>query len=77
MNAFKRYCKAKFDIVPESEYPYLPFPVTSSGIVLESIRVDAERATITTVYNVLVDVSRVTRKGQIESIDVDDGNPKF
>ena len=56
MNAFKRYCKNTLGIKPESEYPCMPFEV-SPGIVLDSITIDAEEATVTTVYNVLVAIA--------------------
>ena len=76
MNAFKRYCKNTLGIKPESEYPCMPFEV-SPGIVLDSITIDAEEATVTTVYNVLVDVSRVTRGGQLESVYTGSYDPRF
>ncbi len=76
MNAFKRYCKNTLGIKPESEYPCMPFEV-SPGIVLDSVMIDAEEATVTTVYNVLVDVSRVTRGGQLESVYTGSYDPRF
>ena len=76
MNAFKRYCKNTLGIKPEHEYPWLPFEV-SPGILLDAVIIDAQRATVTTVYNVLVDVVKVNRCGQLESIATDDGNGRF
>lgn len=59
MTRFKRECiKRGFEY--EEKYPWLPYEVRN-GIVLETIIYNAEKAEITSVYNVMACKCRVER----------------
>ena len=71
MNRFKKELKGKGIIV---DYPYLPYYVKGDfgkpgNICIEEVIINAERQTITTLYNVTVTCQKMLRNGDLVDAD--------
>lgn len=73
MNRFKKEIRKK-GIRLESDYPWMPYyikgnsPFDVGNICVECVSINAENATVTTVYNTLVTRVRMNRNGSFEEI---------
>lgn len=77
MNRFKKELRKKgFKL--ESDYEYLPYKLEGyTYILLDSVFVNSERATIVEFYNVDTLHYEMLRNGEIVEIVFNDGNPHF
>lgn len=67
MTAFKRYCINKLGMEHEEKFHCLPYEI-SRGVLIDSIIFNAEKAQVTTVYNVDVVTVQINRDGTMKEV---------
>lgn len=65
MNRFKRELKKRgFKIA--NDFEYMPVWFENQAVLLEAVRVNAEKCTVTYLYNVATEVWHLQRSGEVD-----------